>query len=134
LVEHRAVGLPEQDVLLRVAEGELAFDLLVEVVRGILGFLQAVVEAVEVQQRAVSLGVGLALAPEGVLGHEFPVELAGAGFEQGLEGQAHRGFVRHAQARKIREAVVVGSNDLVRRFELSGGQAIAVSTKLNQFP
>jgi hypothetical protein len=43
LVKDGEVGLPEQYVLPRVADGELVFDFLVEVVGGVLGFPEAVV-------------------------------------------------------------------------------------------
>ena len=55
------------------------------------------------------------------LRHEGPAALAGAGFEQGLEGGAHRGFVGDAEAGELVERGVVGFDGLVGGFEGEGG-------------
>lgn len=72
------------------------------------------IEAVVVEQRAVSLGVGLTFACDGVFGNEFPIELAGAVFEQFLKCRANSGFVLDAKLGKFGERIVVGGYGLVR--------------------
>ena len=62
--------------------------------------------------------------PAGVereLRHEGPAGLAGAGFEEGLEGGAHGGFVGDAEAGEAVEGGVVGFDGLVGGFEVQGG-------------
>jgi hypothetical protein len=86
----------------------------------IRGFPEAVIEAVVVEQRAIGLGVGLALAFDGVFGNELPIELAGAGFEQFVKRGADGGFVFDAELRKLGERIVIGAYGLVRWLE---GQA-----------
>ena len=121
LVKDGAIGLPEEDVLLRVAEAELDLDLLFEVVGGVFGFPDAVVEAVVVEQGTVGFCVGLALALDGVFGDERPIELAGAGFEQLLEGAADGGLVLDAELGEIGQGLVVKGDWFMGWLQLEAG-------------
>ena len=79
------------------------FDFLVEIVVGIFGFPEAVIEAVVVEQCAVGGGIGLAFAFDGIFGNELPIELAGAMFEQFLKRGADGGLVFDAEPGKCGE-------------------------------
>ncbi len=116
LVEDGAVGLPEEDVLLGVAEGELDLDLFVEVVGGVFGFPEAMVKAVVVEEGAVGFGVGLAFALDCVFGDEVPIEVAGAVFEEFLKGEADGGFVLDAEPGEPGQRLVVECHGLVGRL------------------
>ncbi|MGA2174357.1 MAG: hypothetical protein ABSH38_05160 [Verrucomicrobiota bacterium] len=127
LVKDGAVGLPEKDVLSRVADGELVLDLLVEVGGGVLGFPEAVIEAVVVEEGAVGFGGGLALALDGVFGNEGPIELPGAVFEQFLKGGSDGGFVGDAQLGKFGERVVIGAHGPLRWLEIQARHGLFVN-------
>ncbi len=88
-------------------------DLLIEIVGGVLGCPEAVIEAVVVEQRAVGFGVGPAFALEGEFGDEFPIELAGTMFEQFLKGGADGGFVFDAELFELGQAFVINEDGLV---------------------
>ena len=64
-------------------------------------------EAVIVEEGAVGFGVGLALASNGVFGNEFPIELAGAVFEELLKGEADGAFVFDAELGELGQRFVV---------------------------
>jgi len=85
LVEYGAIGLPKEDVLLGVTDREFDFNLFVEIVGGIFGFPETVIQTVIVEQRAVGFGIGLALAFNGIFRNQLPIELTGAMFEQFLK-------------------------------------------------
>lgn len=107
----------EEDVVARVTGRAHALDLHGQVVVNILGFPVAVSEAEIVDQRAVDDDALVAPRADGVFGHEGPATLAGAVFEEGLEGGAHRGFVGDAELCELVEGDAVGFYGLVGGFE-----------------
>ena len=113
-------------------------NLLFQVISGILGLPQAAPQTGIVQQRAIRLGVGPALALEGVFRDEFPIELAGAVFQQFVEGGTDGGFVCDAELGEFGQAVVINDNLLVRGLEVEArhggrlekrGEAVNVGDK-----
>jgi hypothetical protein len=56
-------------------------------------------------------------ALDGIFGNEFPIELTGADFEQFLKCGADGGFVLDAEFFKLRQIVVIGTDNLVRGFQ-----------------
>ena len=75
LVKHGAVGVPEKDVLFGITDGEFVFDFFFEIVGGVLGFPEAVIEAVVVQQRQKRLFSGDAFPANGQGGFGFDLSL-----------------------------------------------------------
>ena len=88
LDQHRRLGILEDDVGLRIAVPELACDLGIEIVTGILGLPEPVRDAQFVQDAAI--GIDLALHPGLVfeLGNEDQVLRPGIALEQVLESLA----------------------------------------------
>ena len=121
LPQHRPLRRLEEDIVARVAGLELALDLGGQVVVNVLGLPVAVRQPEIVDQRAVGDDALAASGVERELRHEGPAALAGAGFEEGLEGGAHRGFVGDAEAGELVERGVVGLDGLVGGLEGEGG-------------
>ena len=119
LPEDGALRRLEEDVVARVAGLELALDFRGQVVVNILGLPIAVRQLEIVDQRAVH-DDALAAGVERELRHEGPAGLAGAGFEEGLEGGAHGGFVGDGEAGEPVEGGVVGFDGAVGGFEVQG--------------
>ena len=65
----------------------------------------------------------LARRVDGVLGHEGPAELAGAVFEQGLEGGADGGLAGDVEVGEAAEGGVVVFDGLVAGFEVESGHS-----------
>ena len=101
----------------------LACDLLVEIVGGVLRLPQAVHEAEAVEQRAVGRDLRAALGLERILRDELPlvgaafVDERGAVFQQCLERGAHGGLVLHAELLEFGERFVISGDALVIWFE-----------------
>ena len=70
------------------------------------------------QQRAIGGGVGLTFAADAKFRNEFPIELAGAVFEQFLKGGADGGFVLDAELGKFGEAGVISGNLFMGGLEI----------------
>ena len=111
----------EEDVVARVAGGEFALDYGRAVVVFPFGLPGAVGEGKVVDEGAVNDDAFAAAGVEGVLGHKGPAVLAGAVFEECLEGRADGGFVSDAEAGKLVKGCVVGFDGLVGGFEVWGG-------------
>ena len=56
-----------------------------------------------------------------VFGYEGPAALAGAVFEEGLEGGTYGGFVGNAELGELVKGCVVRFDGLVRGFKVEGG-------------
>ena len=119
--EDGALGRLEEDVVGRVAGRELAIDLRGQVVVDILGFPVAVGEAETVDQGDVDDEAFVTPRAYCVFGYEGPATLAGAVFEEGLEGGAYRGFVGDAELGELAEGAVAGFHGLWGGFEVEGG-------------
>ena len=118
LHEEDALRLPEQGVLGRVAELELGPHLGGEVVRVVLRLDATVDEAVLVEEGAVEAERCRTLAVQLVLADERPVQRAGAGLDELVEGGADRGFVPGADVGELGEGEVIAADGPVRRLEI----------------
>ena len=124
LPEHGPARRLEEDVVARVAGRELALDLGGQVVVFVLGLPVAVREVELVDQGAVNDDASAGARVDGVLGHEGPAELAGAVFEQGLEGGAHGGLAGDVEVGEAAEGGVVVFDGLVAGFEVESRHGI----------
>ena len=130
LPEDGALRGLEEDVVARVAGRELALNFGWEVVVDVLGLPVAVGETKVVNERPVDDDAFAAAGVEGVFGHEGPAALAGAVFEEGLEGGADGGFVGDAEVCKPVERGVIVFDGLVRGFKVESGHRIAFARKM----
>ena len=108
----------EENVVFGIAGGELAADFGGKVVVNVFGFPPAVSEVEDVEQGAVQKDSFVALELKGEFGDERPLELAGAGSEQRLEGRANGGFVGNAEFLELAESDVERLDGFVRRFDV----------------
>ncbi|HEV2512453.1 MAG TPA: hypothetical protein VGV58_23010 [Bosea sp. (in: a-proteobacteria)] len=92
LDQHRRLGILEDDVVLRIALGQLLANFLVEIVGGVLRLPIAERHAQIVQDRAVGPDTVLLRRFEFVLADEVQMVLLGPGLEQILERLADDAF------------------------------------------
>ena len=117
LIKNRAARFLKENVVLRITGGEFEFDFFFEIVGFVFRFPKAVIQTERIEQRAVGFGGGFAFAFDGIFGNEFPIELAGAGFEQFLKGGADSGFVFDAELLEFFKIVVISNDAFVRGLE-----------------
>ena len=117
LIKNRAARFLKENVVLRITGGELEFDFFFEIVGFVFRFPKAVIQTERVEQRAVRFGGSFAFAFDRIFGNEFPIELAGAGFEKLLKCGADSGFVFDAELFELGEILVIGDHAFVRGLE-----------------
>jgi hypothetical protein len=125
-VENRPAVLPEDcafrrledDVVLRIACGELLLYLFAEIVLTVFGFPKAMREPEFIDERAVNTQRVSAIPFDRPFGNQLPIKLPAAVLQQSLEGRANRSFVRHADRFELTQSFVIILDGLVGWFEV----------------
>jgi len=103
--------------------------LIIALVAAVFGFPKPVIQAEVAEQRSINLNLFAALDLQPEFRDEFPIKLAGAVFEQFLEGGADGGFVGDTQFVKFGQRVVISDYGLVRGLESQARHGLFVSGK-----